>query len=764
MRPSTLIVHRCERIKNMRYKVSSHTQIIIGSNMSGKSTLMRMLVPWPLDRKMFLDGGYATLNLTHHGHKYMITSAREKYSFIRDDVELNEMGRIGIQSKLSLEHFGLTQKLVDLLLGYHHTNFTNLSDTARRDWAISLSKIDYAYVLDMHGKVKKDLTYCKNITKHQTEQLSELGSVPNISSLTRELDELNTYAQLLEPIADYNTSNIVQLKYDLDESHTKLAALTALIPSYKLPNDIDAVLEETGNELHHCSEDVERLVSEIHEHEILLVSKVTSAELADMESERDGLIKQQSQHTRWTHDEPYQEVTKTVIKIKDDLEHYYGLDVDKPIAELRDIVEEHTMITKRRADLEEILAIDESLLACISNVEHTCPNCDSTFIDIDASEINAKDRLRQTKTELGSMIEHSASFTEMMVTHLNAQAWHSDTQSAIYPWGTHDSMKGLHTIIRDLESNEFHCSYDVRIDKINSRINHVKEIDMDKYNSINAAIDKLTKVLHKRSGDSITINNKHEEYVTHSEKRDKLIEYAELYRDQQYACKDIHSNLMYTVRANSACHELDTARQRIRELTSDIQRHEHKLNTITELEASLLTLTKEREALDTLVKALSPQAGLIAHTLKTFHGYFVKLVNTYISHIWSKELTVSIPVNKQMYPTRCNTDSDDIKETSLGMQEILNLAFRLSILKLALPDFPIMLDEVGVHLDARHRKSMYEYINDMLFNQYPNAFIISHYKTLYSMFSNDTEFVVLDSNNIDTTLLPVQPNTGLEFV
>ena len=131
--------------------------------------------------------------------------------------------------------------------------------------------------------------------------------------------------------------------------------------------------------------------------------------------------------------------------------------------------------------------------------------------------------------------------------------------------------------------------------------------------------------------------------------------------------------------------------------------------------------------------------------------------------MWCDDLTVYTPNTKLQYPASCLTDSDDIADTSLGMQEILNLSFKLAMQKLLIPDYPLMLDEVGVNLDTTHRLKLYEYIKQLLFNDYPNAFIISHYKELYSLFDTDTEITVLDSKNIDVSLLPLQPNTAITF-
>lgn len=730
--------------------------------MCGKSTVMRMLVPFPLDRSMFNDDGYSVLQLIHNDIPYLITTAFDRYSFIQSGDELNPMGKIGVQRKLCLEHFGLTQKLVDMLLG--RTDFTSMTDTARREWALSLSNIDYEYVLDMHTRVRKDLTYTKNIIKHQAEQLAELGEVESVKDLRVELEETSMYALLLEPIADYNRVDPNTLKSKLSDVHTKIDAIGKLVTN-DLPSNLDATYIKQKSESTHVELEITRCIGEIDELEKSLSGSVTNDELDEMHNKLSGLRTDQSKYTKWKYSEDRVATNNTVIQIGADLERYYDLHIDKSSDELMRISRSHTDIIAHYEGLQTALAKDELLLSHINNHQHTCPECDHTFADygdMEKAVMDAKVNYKMNKKMLSRIVLPNDDDVTETQAHLKAQLWHDGVQSLTYPWGD-DTQRGLHNIMSALESNERYESYVVRIDKISMQIDLVTTMDKTLHTKATKRMFDLRNELDCLNGTSVEVRREIDTTEHHIRKRDKLVNYAEQYTRLVTEKTKTYKLLMHTIRSTSACNELDVARTRIREINSAILRHDHKANTIKELEQSMAKLNNERDALNTLVVALSPQSGLIAHTLKEFQTYFVSLINQYISHIWTKEMIVSAPRNKQMYPVYCNSQSDDIKETSEGMQEILNLAFRLAVVKLSLPEFPIMFDEVGVNLDEKHRVAMYDYVNQHLFNEYPNAFIISHYKDLYSMFSTDTEFAVLNSDNIDISLLPIQSNTGLTF-
>jgi recombinational DNA repair ATPase RecF len=86
---------------------------------------------------------------------------------------------------------------------------------------------------------------------------------------------------------------------------------------------------------------------------------------------------------------------------------------------------------------------------------------------------------------------------------------------------------------------------------------------------------------------------------------------------------------------------------------------------------------------------------------------------------------------------------------STGQQEIINLAFMIVARQyLNIVDYPLYLDEVGMHLDVAHRIALMNYINAIKENRLcSHIFMVNHYTDAQSALSN-YNVIVLDDRNI----------------
>lgn len=105
-------------IERFEYRPMQKTQLILGSNGSGKSSLLGMLSPLPARSKDFKENGYKEIGISHDGSEYVLKSSYNgKHSFIRDEEELNSGGTLNVQRQLVEDIFGLNEKLFDVLSG-----------------------------------------------------------------------------------------------------------------------------------------------------------------------------------------------------------------------------------------------------------------------------------------------------------------------------------------------------------------------------------------------------------------------------------------------------------------------------------------------------------------------------------------------------------------------------------------------------------------------------------------------------------------------
>jgi DNA repair exonuclease SbcCD ATPase subunit len=183
---------------------------------------------------------------------------------------------------------------------------------------------------------------------------------------------------------------------------------------------------------------------------------------------------------------------------------------------------------------------------------------------------------------------------------------------------------------------------------------------------------------------------------------------------------------------------------------------------VNNINEQVVEMTDKAQVLKMALVALSPSEGLIAQGLTGFINHFVAQVNSFIKKVWlypmelvpitiDEDDTLDLDYNFQV---RINEDVvndpiPDISDTSSGMKEIIDLAFRIvSMQYLGLSDFPIYLDEFGARLDAAHRDSVHFAITNLLTSaDFSQIYMISHYEQSYGSLAN-TDVAVLCEQNI----------------
>jgi hypothetical protein len=169
-------------------------------------------------------------------------------------------------------------------------------------------------------------------------------------------------------------------------------------------------------------------------------------------------------------------------------------------------------------------------------------------------------------------------------------------------------------------------------------------------------------------------------------------------------------------------------------------------------------LTIKQKLLKDALKKLSPVDGLIAQGLQKFLSSFVKDMNSFIDKIWTYPLEIKCdtPNNEELdvdfkfeVVPEGSSGVPDASKTSAGQKQVIDLAFRLSSMKYrGLQDYPIYLDEFGVHMDHTHKHRAIKAITDIVVqNDNTQVFLVSHFSSAYASLS-DAQFVVLHKDNI----------------
>ena len=128
--------------------------LIIGTNGSGKSSLLKELTPLPAISQEYSKTGFKYVEIEHDNKFFNLLtdfSANKKHSFVVDGVEMNQSGNLQMQRELVKQYFNITQEVHDLMLGVK--NFHRMSPKERNDWFNKLCSTDYSFALSFYNKI-----------------------------------------------------------------------------------------------------------------------------------------------------------------------------------------------------------------------------------------------------------------------------------------------------------------------------------------------------------------------------------------------------------------------------------------------------------------------------------------------------------------------------------------------------------------------------------------------------------------------------------
>lgn len=190
-------------------------QSILGTNGSGKTSLMAELSPMPADPKDYTKEGSKTISISHHGNNYVLKSwfsPSNKHSFklvvpgTDYEEELNPGGTGTVQKQLIWQHFKYTDEIHDLLRGKER--FTEMSPSRRREWYTKLSDANYDYALSVFAKLKEShrdtvgaLKLAKKRLVTETEKIITVEEENKLREDVKKLEaELAEYQAIRAPV------------------------------------------------------------------------------------------------------------------------------------------------------------------------------------------------------------------------------------------------------------------------------------------------------------------------------------------------------------------------------------------------------------------------------------------------------------------------------------------------------------------------------------------------------------------------------------
>jgi DNA repair exonuclease SbcCD ATPase subunit len=744
---------------NRFYYKPTKSETIIGGNGSGKTSLLERLSPY-IEKKDFTNGGSCSLSITHRGSQYNISITNGKFSFLKDDVELNNGGTMSVQDKLIVEHIGLTKMMNDVFL--NKKSFVTMSVKDRKEWLTLISPSNYTYVLQVYQNARNKLRDKQGLKREYASRLKKIEE--NIKTE----DE---YVRLKE--------YIVGIRDTIDILHTKKENVTPV-------NDV--VQDATA-----LTDTLLQLINkkQYYIHPTLLGQKLTTIN-KDIRLTEESISKLEEGSLSSTV-----ELEKALRDVTDSINHKntLGLEIDSVCNihkflyvncdEIREAMSEYfnkkTEFTQGELDLL-ISNINKKtdILKSITNELHkvtieldtlrekkensnvTCPKCTHTFKD--GYDEHKEKSLRDTfikYTDRKSVLEKElielTNRRDEIVSYVLARdtlkdiIHKSDDIRGFITREYYDEMSmllGHQNVISEL------CELINQRDNILKELEIAKCVDDELKIKMREELTKLNILLSSlyRKRTLTTRNIKFAQSQLDLENRiltmkRELDEYQKEFEAfSDYANKSL-LNSYYDKIIKLLKDELNTKEEQLRKLENDFTIYKGMKSEIVNVNEDIVLLTD-------IERALSPNKGLIAKSIIGFLNVFIDHVNTIIETTWSYDMRVMVPAVTESdldykFPVYVEGKiREDISKTSTGMRTIINLAFKLASMSfLKMNDFPIYLDEFGSSFDTEHRRKTIELIKNIQDN-YPQVFIISHYDDV--LYSLDNNVINLSSNNVET--------------
>ena len=798
-------------IDSFAYNPKSKVQIILGTNGSGKSSLLAELSPLPANHRMYNTGGYKQIIFTHKGSRYELLSEFGKiqtHSFKKDGVELNTgNGLQTTQIQLVQEHLGLTPKIHSLMLGAERFHSMSMAD--RRYWFTHLSTVNYDYAIGVYNRLKEKIRDISGAIKVAKAKLS----IESVKTYTeKEIKELESKCQALydfinfmqehrkpeESSIDNLTAQADDLLLELDQKTSRILSIipsaTRYNDSISIPNVIadeiatsTSLLEKDKLIIKHYNEEYKKA---LEQYEIATKSKqayIDSIKAKYREFQEQIKTLRSTMWVRIPDVASPMPIVALIDRITNDIESIVATLADykdrgfneQTRASLdKSLKESKATLDKIQRDIDKTAHMLDHMTKLKNNEPVICPKCEHKWIvGYDENTYNAliksmhilqKDHEVFTKTveSITTKLEECNTYLSTLQAMKDMMRYSSDM---VYFW---DYVVEQNLIQKDPLNIPFLLSqyrndlytlekikvFEKELEKLASKINTVNKttgIDFE-------YIEKVKTNLEERIVYTQKLIQNDQERVDDLKALQRTLQNLTELKDNVEAILSRYGSLEKESRESL---RRQTYNQVLRVAQSTLAAYETKLQEIKDsssyiakIEQQIKDLQYQESKLKAAASALSPTEGLIAEGLFGFMKLFIAQMNEFIKRIWSYPLQI-LPCSMEKsleldykFPVVVDTADNirkDVSEGSTAMHEVIDLAFMVIAMKaLHMDDWPLFLDEFGSAMDPAHKAATIELINSiMLHDNFSQLFMISHDSVQYGALTN-TEVVVLSSTGM----------------
>ncbi len=675
-------------------------QAILGTNGSGKSSLLREITPLPSHHGDYEKDGYKLLELTHSNHQYTILNQFDgksgRYQIHRDNVSIFEGSTVTDFRTLIKQEFGITPEIQSLIDGV--TKFSTMDVSKRRQWFTLLSKADYTFALQYYAQIKsriRDLQGSLNIT--QTRYTSEASKIMSEEEIKETRELLERYSKVLNELLE-NKPKVPFLKIELENKinsqdseirtlidNLKQSRLTIsrLVPSRYSHEDLSiAGCQQTVYRIQAQLENEQRKEQEYHDRLSELtnqtqastnVTKYTEQELFDIKND---LVKKAI-------------ALKNSIAIPTDIEasvldfksafDYVYTNISEIISsfptegtsefnnsnyELRSLKYktqlDHVAILKQ--NIERYTKEVQDFEYAKQNHHRVCPNCNHEwfhgfeerkylFSKQQVSELNEKETVLTTELlhSLNWLTECERIFNLRELLNRNVRSWPilKPLWDALLPEVTQSPKKAqmvLEDFLRDIPLL-------INLQNIQKSINETDEqIEFIKAQA-NVDLKSKQELIEKTEYELASVQEmirKHSYELRFIKRHLTQLELIKNYIEQlETLLLQKDENVAYISKSLEVEHYnrlISLFRNEISILEQSISKINVQQNMLMQYKQQIDEHTEHIRLLKMAEQAMSPSCGLIAKGLTGFINWFISRMNLFVKHIWTYPLE-ALPVS-----------------------------------------------------------------------------------------------------------------------
>jgi hypothetical protein len=792
-------------INHFEYTPESPYQVILGTNGSGKSTVLSELNPLPANLDRYVTGGSKEIHIEHNGMKYILTSVKTKsggkHSFLRVDSfedkvgeEYNQGGTQTVQKEIVFREFGVWDDLIELLLD--RRKFSDMPPGEKRDWITRLSSVDYTYPMGVFDRLKVRARDTQGALKHdkqrlgqETQNLQALGDLQEIKAQAHQWrEELN--ALLLSRPAKHRSYA------EIDSALNQLQGLITIegnrllrtVPSgprdkYVALQDVQSHVSELAAEIRSLQSLYEYDVNEYQEMEKItqglqgesLDVGALEARISDLgaqiELQKAGLqvvFEMADPSMVWVD-------CQTAVPALAEVFHNLADNTDRIFSKDAVAQKKNELLEcQRRVDTarNRLTLIDQSLEKMQHAKQEQCPECGYIWIP-GYSELQEKQYIADKEfweKDLDTQRKDAGRMEEYLE---QAQTYTNLFQQFRHITQTYPRLKPLWDIILDRQMHlngpkahiPFLYSYMHDAQKLSSieKMRHDLDglqfiLDKDKASKGEGSAGFAEHMKRLRDEIQRVTDKLRDTSLIHKE-RSEFARTAKIWEDNYTALKEtgklitpLYAELIEAIRVQELDKVITKHQNALAFAEQKITKQTTLQGIVADLEKSHEGLVFDMEAFKAVLKALSPTEGLIADQLNGFIGCLTDQMNSVLASVWTYDLKVMPCANNKgeldyKFPILVHTQVGTGGSTA--QTDIIDFSFKVTVmLYLGLKEFPLYLDELGASFDEQHRTNVMNFVKRLVDTGYHRqVFLVSHYAVAHGAFTNG-EVLVMDPRNI----------------